>query len=82
MASWIDWPKGAVGGKHFLCVNGRSCRCTVAACGRVMAVIPFPTLTLLSLSQLIRRESRFSKQTSHLAATRYTYNKTFSNIII
>lgn len=20
MASWIDWPKGAVGGKHFLCV--------------------------------------------------------------
>lgn len=43
MASWIDWPKGAVGGKHFLCVNGRSCRCTVAACGRVMAVIPFPS---------------------------------------
>lgn len=48
MASWIDWPKGAVGGgKHFLCVLMDA---PAEALWRLVA-------EQLSLSQLIRGES-------------------------
>lgn len=80
-------PKGPSGKALPVCVNGRSCRGTVAACGRAMVLsLSFsPPPHLLSLSQLIRAESSETSQASQadrLSSSSLTLHLNFYNTLL